>query len=250
MSQNIEAISDVTLKLASFEGPLDLLLHLIKDSEMDIYDIQISEITDYYLSIINHAEKMSLEVIGQYLVMASTLMKIKSQMLLPVEVSEIEETQIDPRTDLVKQLIDYQIFKDAAGELGVKASNRANYFSKEQSRVPKNDFVNQQLDIPGLDLESLQNAFKRVLMKQVNQQPVEKKIKVQQFSLTDKILEIERIVTNSIGRLTFDDLFEDSMRVDEIVITFLAILELSKLNQIELKQVNSHENIQILKIEP
>lgn len=249
MSQKFKSISQVTLKLASFEGPLDLLLHLIKDSEMDIYDIQISEITEQYLAIIKYSENMSLDVVGQYLVMASTLMKIKSQMLLPAEFSDVEETQSDPRANLVEQLIEYQIFKEAAGELGIRESKRANYFSKEQSCVPQDRFDEPQLDIPGLDLETLENAFKRVLIKQINHQPIEKKINLQLSSLSDKILKIKKIILNSNKSLKFDDFFEVSTTVDEIVITFLAILELSKLKQIKLKQANSHEMIQILKIE-
>lgn len=250
MSQKFKSISQVTLKLTSFEGPLDLLLHLIKDSEMDIYDIQISEITEQYLTIIKDAANMSLDVIGQYLVMASTLMKIKSQMLLPAEFSNVEETQTDPRASLVEQLIEYQIFKEAAGELSVRENKRANYFSKEQSSIPKNRFDKPQLDIPGLDLETLENAFKRVLIKQINHQPIEKKINVQLASLSDKISEIKKIILNSNKSLIFSDFFEITTTVDEIVVTFLAILELSKLNQIKLKQANSHEMIQILKIEP
>lgn len=249
MSQKGESINHVTLKLASFEGPLDLLLHLIKDAEMDIYDIQISSITNQYLSIINRTDQMPLDTIGQYLVMASTLMEIKSRMLLPVIDYEVEEDEIDPRTDLVEQLIEYQNFKNASNKLGAMASNRSDYFSKEQSRTPKEVVDEQPLVIPGLSLDVLQNAFKRVLLRQVDRQPVQKKINMQPFSLADKIIEIEQILESSNGRLTFDDLFEQPMVVSEIVITFLAILELSKMKQIKLKQTNSYETIQIVKIE-
>lgn len=249
MSQKGESINHVTLKLASFEGPLDLLLHLIKDAEMDIYDIQISSITDQYLSIINRTGQMPLDAIGQYLVMASTLMEIKSRMLLPVIDYEVAEDEIDPRTDLVEQLVEYQNFKNASNKLESMASNRSDYFSKEQSCTPKEVVDEQPLVIPGLNLDVLQNAFKRVLVKQVERQPVQKKINVQSFSLADKITEIEQILVCSNGRLTFDDLFEHPMVVSEIVLTFLAILELSKLDQIKLKQTNSYEMIQIIKVE-
>ena len=147
------------IKVHDFEGPLDLLLHLIKQSEMDIYDIQISQITSQYLDYLHQMQSHQLEVAGEYFVMAATLMDIKSQMLLPsppVLDDELEVEELDPRQELVEQLLEYQRYKKAADRLKDKENLRQQEYTRPAMQVPR-EMVKSHVE-PGIKLTDLQQA--------------------------------------------------------------------------------------------
>lgn len=227
-----------TIKVQDFEGPLDLLLHLIKQSEMDIYDIKIATITSQYLEYLHQMKEHQLEVAGEYFVMAATLMDIKSQMLLPAPPSideEPEEEQEDPRQELVDQLLEYQRYKKAADNLKDKETYRQQEFTRPAMRVPK-DMIKAGV-APGITLEELQEAFAGVLRRHQLSAPLVETVEAEKVSVAQRMSKVFSIVKE--GPARFEDLFVGQKTRDSLVTTFLAILELAKhqailINQAEL----------------
>lgn len=160
-------MEEIKVKLDVFEGPLDLLLHLIKTLEIDIYDIPIAQVTDQYMNYIHAMESSQLEVAGDYLVMAATLMSIKSQMLLPKqELDDDEDTyEEDPRENLVAQLLEYRKYKYAAGELFEKAEERSHYFTKEPMDMDEYKDEDTSLEANQFNTIDLYLAFQSMLEK-------------------------------------------------------------------------------------
>lgn len=227
-----------TIKVHDFEGPLDLLLHLIRQSEMDIYDIQISTITSQYLDYLHQMKKHQLEVAGEYFVMAATLMDIKSQMLLPATPpleEEPEEEIVDPRQELVEQLLEYQRYKKAADKLKDKENFRQQEFTRPAMRVPKS-MVNASV-APGVTLEQLQDAFATVLRRHQLAAPLVETVEAERVSVAQRMKNVFATVKE--GPTRFIDLFDQLTTRDGLVTTFLAVLELAKhqailINQAEL----------------
>lgn len=216
-----------TLKLGDFEGPLDLLLHLIRQSKMDIYDIQIEQITQQYFDYLRTMKSHQLEVAGDYFVMAATLMNIKSRLLLPQPEAEVEEESeevVDPRQELVEQLLEYQRYQKAAAHLKDKADFRQAEYTRPAMHVPA-EMIAQHVE-PGITLGQLQQAFADVLRRHQLTAPVHETVAAEKVSVAQRMNQVMAIVRRTTTR--FEDLFVGQCTRDELVTTFLAVLELTK----------------------
>ncbi|GIP32338.1 ScpA family protein [Paenibacillus sp. J2TS4] len=240
----------VTFKLETFEGPLDLLLHLIDQAEVDIYDIPIKEITDQYLEYISAMQQLELEVTSEFLVMAATLLSIKSKMLLPkppvieLEWDGMEEGEgEDPRAELVRKLIEYRKYKGIADHLRDKELERSLIYTREPEDltpyVPKN--VNP---VEGIHVADLVWAFQKALRKMAERNRITK-IRRDEISVKDRITEIVTLLDNRGGRVLFSKLLETGFNREDIVVTFLALLELMKMKKVQCYQHNRFEDIVI-----
>ncbi|MBI1912208.1 MAG: segregation/condensation protein A [Deltaproteobacteria bacterium] len=223
------------IKLDIFEGPLDLLLHLIKKNEVDIYDIPVAVITEQYLQYIELMKEMNLDFAGEFLVMAASLVHIKSKMLLPVdeEAPEEEEEGADPREELVRRLLEYQRYKEAAKELGERVVLGRDVFPRG-SEIPVEE-LEEGAGFMSVSVFDLMEALKDVLAKA----PKERKIELtsERFKIADKINDIMEHL-NTLKSSTFTALFAEGSTKGEIVVTFLAILELAKLTMIKIHQTD------------
>ena len=246
---------DIEFKLQVFEGPLDLLLHLIEKNKIDIYDIPIVEITNQYLAYVEAMPKDDLELASEFLVMAATLIDIKSRMLLPKEIDENGE-EIDPRAELVEKLIEYKMYKYAAMELkdmqlyAGKSMYKAPTIPKEvQKYEPRVDLDKLLQDVT---LARLNEIFQMVLKRQVDKiDPVRSKfgkIEMEEVSLPDKINYVSRTLRQK-KRCSFRQLLETQHSKMEVIVSFLAVLELIKVGQIEVHQENTFDDIYIDSIE-
>lgn len=221
------------IKLDIFEGPLDLLLHLIKKSEVDIYDIPISIITEQYLEYIEMMKEMNLDVAGEFLIMAATLVHIKSKMLLPVdeEAEETEEDGADPREELIRRLLEYQRYKEAAKELGERPLLGRDVF-KRGCDEPL-DELEDGAGFMSVSVFELMEVLKGILARAPKERRIE--LTSERFKIADKINYVMEIVGRD-KSATFTSLFPDEATRGEIVVTFLAILELAKLLMIRIHQ--------------
>ena len=248
MAQEQLFADDYKVNLDVFEGPLDLLLYLIRREELDIYDIPIEHITAEYMKFIKEARELNLDIAGEFVVMAATLMVIKSRMLLPVERRTVNEDGteewVDPRLDLVRQLIEYKKFKDAAIRLETMEALTANSFDYGGGR-PK--FEKTAADARGalshLDLYDLLTAFQEVLAR-ANELPHEE-LKGSRFSVPEK-MDIVLNRARSEGQVAFVSLFAEDAPKGEIIVTFLALLELIRQHRVIVYQNAAFHEITIL----
>ena len=222
--------SVVTVKLERFEGPLDLLLHLIKRDEIDIYDIPIAHITRQYLAYIELMRALDLDVAGEFLVMAATLMRIKARMLLPLPTAGEEEDEGDPRVELVQRLIEYRQFKEAAGTLRLREDERRRLF--ERGYLPSEDEAGP-LPLAPATLFDLLDALNRVLSR-VSVQAVYD-VQGEAYDVEEKMSLIASTVAER-GSLTFEELLLGCRARAEMIATFIALLELIKLGRIGVAQ--------------
>lgn len=223
-----------TIKLNEFEGPLDLLLHLIRQSKMDIYDIKIAEITDQYMNYLAENKKHQLEIAGEYFVMAATLMSIKSQMLLPTPPSEADEEtedEEDPRAELVEQLLEYQRYKQAAEDLKGKEEQRQMEYTREAMAVPK-EYVQERV-APGVTVDQLQAAFAKILERYQFEEPEIKNVRPERITVAERI---QAVVNQVTGPTRFVDLFQDDVTRDNLITTFMAVLELTRHEVVRINQ--------------
>ena len=225
-----------------FEGPLDLLLHLIKEQKMDIYDIRIAEITKQYLSYLDLLSELNLEMVGEYLVMAAELAKIKSKTLLPIP--ETEEDVLtaageDPRAELMRRLLEYQRYKEAAFELRQKEYDQQQLFSRTGEVVLENSEEELLIEANVFDLLT---AFQKVLKEKSFKKNYE--IKVTTLSVSDRISGILEILNTS-ESVSFDSLFTTLNTKQEVIVTFLAILELMRMQLIRSQQAKQFDVIRI-----
>lgn len=248
MAQEQLFADDYKVTLDVFEGPLDLLLYLIRREELDIYDIPIERIAAEYMKFLKEARELNLDIAGEFVVMAATLMVIKSRMLLPVDrraANEGEDEEwVDPRLDLVRQLIEYKKFKDAAIRLESLEAIAANMFDYGGGR-PK--FEKTASDTRGalanLDLYDLLTAFQEVLAR-ANEIPHEE-LKGIRFSVPEKMdLVLDRARRE--GQVSFATLFAENAPKGEIIVTFLALLELLRQHRIIVYQNAAFHEITIL----
>ncbi|GEO57260.1 segregation and condensation protein A [Companilactobacillus bobalius] len=224
----------LNLVLTDFEGPIDLLLHLIKESKVDIYDIPIAQITQQYIDYLNSMKVLQLDVAGDYLVMASTLMSIKSKMLLPQAPDEIEdEIQEDPRDELVSQLLTYQTYKRVAAYFEEKEQVRKQQFDKEVS-LPKEQ-LDQFLKPGSVVLDDLAATYSELLRAQKNHQPEIETIENETLSIEDATNNIMGEL-RSVKKMTFRALLKLNNNIEEIVTDFMAILELASKQLVSVSQ--------------
>jgi segregation and condensation protein A len=218
--------------LEIYNGPLDLLLYLIRRNEVDIHDIPIAAITEQYLSYMEAIQVLEPGVAGDFLVMAATLMEIKSRMLLPKPPPEEEEAE-DPRSELVRQLLEYKRYKDAAGWLGEQAEARAERFGRLEAETPQGAPRDPDADLKDVELWDLVEAFGRLMRETLAAVPgtiVDEDVPVQ--TLTERILERLRRE----GEVPFTSLFDGQPSRRYVVSVFLAILELVRLRRIRAVQ--------------
>ncbi|WP_411342956.1 segregation and condensation protein A [Paenibacillus sp. WLX1005] len=241
----------VLYKLATFEGPLDLLLHLIDESEIDIQNIPISEITDQYLDYLHSMKELELEVTSEFLVMAATLLSIKSRLLLPkppvMEIDDFdyyEEDDLDPRAELVRKLVEYRKYKGIAGHLREREEERGLIFTKEpEDMTPFVARVNYN-PVEGLHTLDLVEAFQKALRRATRRERITT-IQRDEISVKDRIREVAdrfRGLTKGENML-FSTLLHEEMIRHEVVVTFLAILEMMKMRQISCYQSQLFDDI-------
>lgn len=232
---------NVEFKINDFEGPLDLLLHLIKESKMDIMDIQIEEITKQYVDYLNKQEAMNLEIASEYLVLASELIEIKSRLLLPREKLEDEEEE-DPREDLVNRLLEYQAYKDITKLLQEKEEKRSEIFTKTPENVEQ--YLDEVHEIKSdVTLDDLVEAFKRYLERQKENVPLKTKVTLKEISIVSRRHDIKKILKVK-KKVSFFELFPIVTK-EYVVATFLAVLEMAKNKEIRLIQEESFSDITV-----
>lgn len=228
-------------KINEFEGPLDLLLHLIKESEMDIMDIEIVKLTDQYLDYINNMNDMNLSIASEYLVLASDLMYLKSKTLLPsLKDEEEEEEYIETRENLISRLIEYKKYKEVTNDLKKFEEERKNIYTKTPSSMTpyKNNSINLGNEVT---LEDLVNAFKKYLERKNYEKPLSTKVTIKEISVKERKASIKKILSYK-KKAEFYELFEDFSR-SYAVATFLSILELAKEKELVITQDNNFDKI-------
>ncbi len=227
------------VKIDEFEGPLDLLLHLIKKSNIDIYDISLEEITNQYLDYIKAMKEMNLDIASEYLVMASELLEYKSKSLLPKKEEESDEYEEDPKETLIKKLIDYKKYKEITSAFKDLESVRSDIFTKTPSSIDEYD--EKIINNDEVSVEDLLEAFKKFMTRKEFEKPLNTKITNKELSVSERIGSIRNLL-KSRKQINFMDLFEVHTK-DYIVVTFLSILEMSKDNEITIEQNDNFGNI-------
>lgn len=234
-----------SIKLPVFEGPLDLLLHLIGEDKIDIYDIPIAQITHRYLEYLGLMKELNLEIAGDFLVMAATLIQIKSRMLLPADEIAPDEEPVDPRLELVNRLLEYQAFKAVSIALKEMGEN----WSDAISRVPENEDSGAEeveLSLFDLSLFDLMQAFKKILEKAP---PELVSISKETLTVKDRISKIIQMLEEK-ETIKFEELFGDSSSRSVLIVTFVALLELLKLGLARVYQEQKFGQIWVLRAHP
>jgi segregation and condensation protein A len=238
-------LEDYPVRLRNFEGPLDLLLHLIKKNEIDVYDIPIALVTQQYLDYLALMQELNLDIAGEFLVMAATLIHIKSRMLLPRPDPTQEDPEEDPREALIRRLLEHQRFKAAAELLHEKEIQRSAQWVRPEGRVA--DVLGEQPEVEiEVDLFSLMSAFRQVL-ERARQRP-RVPLPVEQMSIETRIEQLlSRLsTTDACG---FEDLFADVQTRSGMIVTFLALLEMIRLKLVRVFQQGSFGPIRVYKRE-
>ncbi len=237
---------DYKVKLEIFEGPLDLLLYLIKKDEIGIYDVSIERITTQYLHYINTFKMLNIELASEFIVMAANLMYIKSRELLPKTQQPPEEDaeEDDPRWELIRQLVEYKKFKDAAQFLGTQEAKEEEFFATTPE-LP--DLSAAPPPMAEVGIFDLIRAFQRVL-KRFEDSTDFREIVDDRFTVADKIEHLLEIVPLG-GRMVFETLFSDAASKGEVIVTFLAMLELIKLNHLQVEQESMLGQILVIRPE-
>ena len=222
------------LKLEVFEGPLDLLLHLIKENKMDIFDIEIESITRQYLDYIHKMKEQNLDIASAYLVMASELTLIKARMLLPrPKVEDEESEEEDPRVELVARLLEYQAYKEITKTLKENESKRQEIHTKLPENI--NNYIEENTVITGEgSLDLLVDAFKKFLVRKSEEKPLSTKVTMKEITVSSRKLEIKSILKKE-KKVSFFKLFPVYTK-EYIVATFLAILDMARNKELLIKQ--------------
>ncbi len=246
---------EISYKLEAFEGPLDLLLHLIDREKIDIYDIPIAQITAQYLEYVSGMEVKDLDVMSDFMVMAATLLDIKARMLLPKEVTE-EGEEIDPRADLVERLIEHRKYRMMAQELAGLEADAARQLFREPS-IPREVAKYEppvDLDslLDGVTLARLQDVFDQVMKRRADRvDPVRSRfgtIRRERVSLKSRILSLVQF-TREHRNFSFRDLLERERSKEDIIVTFLAVLELTKIGRLQIAQDGIDQELRIETVE-
>jgi segregation and condensation protein A len=235
--------TDYKVKLEIFEGPLDLLLFLIKRDEIDIYDISIERITRQYLEYLQAFKELNIDLAGEFVVMAANLIYLKSRSLLPADQQPPDEEaeEDDPRWELIRQLIEYKKFKEAAAQLHVRELEQERIFARDGGSSSSS--IDQPMRLGEVGIFQLINAFQNVI-KRVDAREDLREIFGEHFTVSDKIETILSRVAGGV-RLRFSELFGEIVSRVEIVVTFLALLELIRLKQVRAIQPSPFDEIEI-----
>lgn len=231
---------DYNIKIDAFEGPLDLLLHLIKQKNVDIYDISIEEITKSYLDYINKMEELNINVASSYLVMAAELMEIKSKSLLPkVENEEDNEEEEVSRENLINKLVEYKKYKEMTEVFKELEINRNNIYIKPPENI--NNYINNEIYNEEIEIDKLVEAMKNFLNRKKLEKPLKTKITNKEYSVKERKNSIRNIIRNK-KRVEFTELFEEYNK-SYIAVTFLSVLELAKEHELKISQDKNFDNI-------
>lgn len=235
---------DYSIKINEFEGPLDLLLHLIKESNINIVDIEINEITRQYLDYINKMEELNINVAASYLVMAAELMEIKSKSLLPIDEKETdnEDEEVVSKENLINKLIEYQKYKEMINTFKDMESDRQKIYVKSPEKISNyvDNIIKNDNDT---SVDDLVAAFKKFLERIDKEKPITTKITNKEYSVKERKKGIRNILRER-KKVLFTELFEEK-NVSYIVVTFLSILEMTKEKEITIKQDNNFNDITI-----
>lgn len=228
--------------IENFDGPLDLLLHLIKEQDIDIYDIKIEEITKQYLDYIRAMKELNLSIASEYLVMASELIEMKSKMLLPKKKDlDDDEYEEDPREVLIERLLAYKQYKEVTSEFKDLELIRKQVFTKQPENLSY--YAKEEGNNEGTSVSDLIEAFNALLKKKELDKPVATKITKKELSVTEKVVKIRNILREK-KNVSFEELFEVATK-EEVIISFLSILEMVKKDEITLKQDSNFKSIVI-----
>lgn len=229
-----------SIKLDSFEGPLDLLLHLIERAEVDIYDIPIAEITEQYLHILEEAQEQQLEIASEFVVMAATLLSIKSRMLLPKKeeqvfqpLLDIDVEETDPREELVQRLLEYKRYKMIAEQLRAMETGRSQVYTRPPEDLTP--YIREEQPVLHVTLYDLLAALEKLYKRRLEPQPLAS-VARDEISVKDRMQQITQLLSVAGGTIRFSQLFSVKISKTELVATFLAILELMKEKRISCVQ--------------
>lgn len=229
-----------SVTLDNFEGPLDLLLHLIKKDNINITEINIEKITKQYLEYINKMEQLNLDIASEYLIMAAELIELKSKDLLPVEEIDEEIEEENTKEKLIQKLYEYEQYKNISQTLKTLEEIRGSIYTKEIDELNKFKEENKTTNL-GIDLNDLLEAYKEFVKQKEISKPLDTKISTKEYSITKRSLEIKNILKNK-KKINFCELFEINNK-NYIIITFLSVLALVKKQEIEIEQENNFKNI-------
>lgn len=231
---------DYKITINDFEGPMDLLLHLIKKSDIDICDISIEEITKQYLDYITAMEQLDLDIASEYLIMAAELIEIKSSMLLPKPEITDDEYEEDPKEQLIRRLLEYKKYKEMTPEFKNLEILRKEIYTKEASDL--SEFKQEEeVDLGDVDLNILLDAFSKFVERKKQEQPLNTTVTKREYSISERSNEIKTLLTKK-KKVGFEELFEQFTK-DYVVVTFLSILSLAKKQELVIKQDSNFSNI-------
>lgn len=228
------------VKIDAFEGPLDLLLHLIKESKVDILDIQIVDIANQYLNYIQKMESLNLNIASEYLIMASELIEMKSRLLLPRQTTEDEQEEEDPREVLIKRLIEYQQYKDITGRFKELSEIRQEFYTKipESLKEYQEEGICIKSDVT---IDDLMSAFEKFLKRKEAEKPLSTTVTKKEISVEERRKSIKNILHEK-KKVDFFELFEVVTK-EYVVVTFLAVLEMAKKCELLIRQENNFDQI-------
>lgn len=229
------------VSLEQFEGPLDLLLHLIKESNIEICDIRLEDITSQYLDYIKKVEELNLNIASEYLVMAAELIEMKSKLLLPRKEVETDTEEVETRESLINRLIEYQKYKEITSTFKDLEKDRSEIHTKLPSKL---DFEVSVDNLEGsMDVNLLLEAFQKFLDRKKEEKPLNTTVTKKELSVQERCIKIRSILKQK-QKVTFDELFE-TVNIPSVVVTFLSILEMIKKSEITIIQENNFSNITI-----
>ncbi|HAR6299577.1 TPA: segregation/condensation protein A [Staphylococcus pseudintermedius] len=233
------------VKLDAFNGPLDLLLHLINEFEIDIYDIPMRELTEQYMEYVHAMKKLEINIASEYLLMASELLMIKSKMLLPDTSSDLVEDE-DPREALVEKLIEYQNYKAYSEMLEEKRQAREHYYTKPPTDLSHYEYSERLPENTTIDLTKLIVAYQKMKTRVSLKKPTTVDIRKETYTIQQSTTYIYDKL-KKVPQITFFDLFTFNESIEHVVTHFLALLEMSKTGMIQLQQVKAFHNFEIRK---
>ncbi len=223
-----------------FEGPMDLLLHLVKENNIDIIELNVEEITEQYLKYIEEAEELNLDIASEYLTLAAELIEIKSMSLLPKKVVVEDDYEEDPRENLIARLIEYQKYKEVTKDLKELEEQRKHFYSKSPSNL-KEFKENEEINYGDLTMDLLMNAFQKFLDRKEEEKPLNTKITKKEYSVSARSREIKDVLKKR-KKVEFEELFEIVTK-DYVVVTFLSILSMAKKGELIITQNDNFSKI-------
>ncbi len=238
-------MQEYNFKINDFEGPLDLMLHLVKEKKMEILDIDVAIITKQYVDFVHSMQTQNLEVASEYLTMAAYLVEVKSKALLPNEKVNIDgEFVEDERSKLIRRLLEYKKYKDVKDKFRALADARRNYFTKDPESLKQFKKEVDLTEIPEkIDIDALANSLLKMYDRIEETMPLDTSMVREEISVEDRVMEIEEILARKNGCFNFMDLFETRLNKLYFVITLIAILDMAKYGKLKVVQDEKYDEI-------